>query len=71
MVVINLVHKQYPDAVCQIQLFPSPEGVHTFFCHMSPSKKYIPDVLAEEIGVPIIGVVLEQVEAMFPNGPVQ
>lgn len=50
VIVINLIHADYPDAVCQIQCSPdSHHRLHTFFQHVSPTKRYIPDDLAEKL----------------------
>lgn len=71
LIVINIAHKDYPDAICQIQMFPGPETYDTFFFHGSPSEHYIPDDEAERISEEVIPITLQRLEDMFPKGPVQ
>lgn len=51
VVVSNLVHRDYPDSYCQIQMSPSPDGnIHVFFVHAGKEvESDIPEGLVEEI----------------------
>ena len=50
VIVINMIHRDHPDAVCQVQLVPKEDNViNTFFQHLSPSENYIPDDVVEQM----------------------
>ena len=71
LIVINIAHRNYPDALCQIQMFPGPERYDVFFFHGSPSKHYIPDEEAESMAEEIVPQALHKLNEMFPKGPIQ
>jgi len=61
VIIINFVHKDHPDALCQVQCSPDEQGrYHTFFVHISPTKQYIPDGVAERMLAEAFPEVLEQ-----------
>ena len=70
VIIVNIVHRDYPNADLQVQLSPqlTPEGVqlHTFFRHVCPSGDHIPDPLAEDL---LINHFLTQIMEQFDNKP--
>jgi hypothetical protein len=47
---VNFVHEDYPEAYCQVQMFPNPSGdIDTIFLHGGPERSHIPPELAEQI----------------------
>ncbi len=70
VILVNIVHRDYPDAVCQVQLIPGEDGgrIDTFFQHLSPSENYIPDHVAEEM---FLKDALPQILQSFNQKPLQ
>lgn len=71
LIVIGIAHKDYPDALCQIQIFPQEGNYNVFFAHVSPSGHYIPNEEAERIAEEVIPITLDCLEQLFPKGPIQ
>jgi hypothetical protein len=47
--IFNIVHKDHPDALCQVQCLHDEKGKrHFFFQQLSPTEDYIPEEVAEE-----------------------
>jgi hypothetical protein len=67
LIVINMIHKDYPDAVCQVQMVPAGGNYGVFFYHGSPTKEYIPDDLAEELAINhAIPHTMREIDNLFP-----
>lgn len=67
-VFINVIHRDYPDAFCQIQCVQDDKGVwHVFFAHISPSNHHLPDELAEALVPEIFPRAMEQLQRGRPN----
>ncbi len=67
-VFISMIHKDYPDASCQMQCVQDGKGNwHVFFVHVSPSNHHIPDELAEALVLDIFPVVMEQLQRGKPS----
>ncbi len=44
VIIINMIHRDHSDAVCQVQLFPGKDGaIKIFFQRLSPSENHIPN----------------------------
>lgn len=68
LIVINIIHKDYPDAVCQVQMVPEGGRYGVFFYHGSPTEKYIPDELAEDLALKhAIPHTMEEIDKLFPT----
>lgn len=63
VIVINLVHKRYPDAVCQVQCAQDEgEQWHMFFYHLSETYDFIPDEMAEVLALEVFPQVMESLQ---------
>ncbi len=65
-IIINFVHKDYPEVFCQIQCSRDEKGCsQVYFAHVGPLEKHIPYELVEEAARKI----LFQTRMSVPKNP--
>lgn len=59
-ILVNIVHRGYPDSYCQVQMSPDASGEYnTWFLHGGPEEGHIPERVVEDL---FVGQVLPKVE---------
>lgn len=68
VIVINMIHKDFPHAICQVQCCPDDKGTyHAFMVHWPPIEGdhtgvHIPEELAEEMFFALFPQVMSQLQ---------
>lgn len=70
VVIANLVHRDYPDTFCQVQMSPDPRGrMNVMFLHAGEIEDHMPEDLVEDIFIQHMAPqIIEQIRnAPIPN----